>query len=199
MRIGTIALVVDGDDPGARWRPMTHSSLFARKGGRLRGSRQENKGSDPGPFEKEDRFRNHGRAGRDPKTFAIALRFKPYGAELCALARGLPQGECSMKRLAVGMLFGLLCSTAASAMMLVGDKAPDFTVQAAIAGKKFTFSLAEALKKGPVVLYFYPKSFTAGCTIEAHEFAEHADDFAALGASLIGVSADSIESQVEFS
>ena len=65
-----------------------------------------------------------------------------------------------MKRLAVGMLLGLLCSTAASAMMLVGDKAPDFTVPAALAGKKFTFSLAEALKKGPVVLYFYPKSFS---------------------------------------
>ena len=104
-----------------------------------------------------------------------------------------------MKRLAVGMLFGLLCSTAAWAMLLVGDKAPDFTVQAAVAGKKFTFSLAEALKKGPVVLYFYPKSFTAGCTIEAHEFAEHAEDFAALGATLIGVSADTIETQMEFS
>jgi peroxiredoxin len=104
-----------------------------------------------------------------------------------------------MKRLAVGMLFGLLCATAASAMMPVGDKAPDFTMQAALAGKTFTFSLAEALKKGPVVLYFYPKSFTAGCTVEAHDFAEHADDFAALGASLIGVSADTIETQVEFS
>ena len=103
-----------------------------------------------------------------------------------------------MKRLAVGMLFGLLCSTAAWAMLLVGDKAPDFTVQAAVAGKKFTFSLAEALKKGPVVLYFYPKSFTAGCTIEAHEFAEHAEDFAALGATLIGVSADTMKLKWNF-
>jgi peroxiredoxin len=104
-----------------------------------------------------------------------------------------------MKRLAVGILFGALCSTAAWAMMPVGDPAPDFTVPAAAGGKTFTFSLAEALKKGPVVVYFYPKSFTAGCTIEAHEFAEHADDFAALGASLIGISADTIETQIEFS
>jgi peroxiredoxin len=115
------------------------------------------------------------------------------------LARGLPEGENSMKRLNLGMIIGLLCSTAAWAMMPVGAKAPDFTVQAAVGGKPFTFNLAEALKKGPVVLYFYPQSFTAGCTIEAHDFAEHADDFAALDASLIGISADTIETQIDFS
>ena len=104
-----------------------------------------------------------------------------------------------MKRLALGMVFAALCSTAAWAMMQVGDTAPDFTVQAAVGGKKFTFSLAEALKKGPVVLYFYPKSFTSGCTLEAHEFADKADDFAGLGATLIGISADTIETQIEFS
>jgi peroxiredoxin len=89
--------------------------------------------------------------------------------------------------------------TSAWAMKKVGDKAPDFTVQAAVGGKEFKFSLAEALKKGPVVLYFYPKSFTSGCTLEAHEFADKADDFAGLGATLIGISADNIETQVEFS
>jgi peroxiredoxin Q/BCP len=93
----------------------------------------------------------------------------------------------------------LAMSSSAEAALKPGDKAPDFSAQAAIGGKDFTFSLAESLKKGPVVLYFYPKSFTRGCTIEAHEFAESYDSFAAAGASLIGVSYDSIEVQREFS
>jgi peroxiredoxin len=80
-----------------------------------------------------------------------------------------------------------------------GDTAPDFTAQAAVGGKDFTFSLSAALKQGPVVLYFYPKSFTRGCTIEAHEFAEAAASFSAAGATLIGLSGDSIETQREFS
>jgi peroxiredoxin len=87
----------------------------------------------------------------------------------------------------------------AQAAMKPGDAAPDFTVQAAVGGKTFTFSLADALKKGPVVLYFYPKSFTPGCTAEAHEFAENAKNFAQAGASLIGISADTIKTQLEFS
>jgi hypothetical protein len=62
-----------------------------------------------------------------------------------------------------------------------GAQAPDFTTQATLAGKPFTFSLADALKKGPVVLYFYPAAFTPGCTVEAHEFAEATDKFKALG------------------
>ncbi|QAY94328.1 peroxiredoxin [Methylovirgula ligni] len=96
------------------------------------------------------------------------------------------------------MLVGLL-ATPAWAALKPGDAAPGFTVQAAVGGKDFTFSLAQALKKGPVVLYFYPKSFTRGCTIEAHEFAEAAADFTAAGASLIGISKDTIETQRKFS
>ena len=87
----------------------------------------------------------------------------------------------------------------ASAALNPGAAAPDFTVPAAVGGKDFNFVLAEQEKKGPVVLYFYPKSFTRGCTIEAHEFADHYDDFAAAGASLLGVSADAIEVQRDFS
>src|SRR5262245_50138811 len=72
-------------------------------------------------------------------------------------------------------------ATAASASALAalpnGSKAPDFTTQASLAGKPFTFSLADALKKGPVVLYFYPAAFTPGCTVEAHNFAEATDKF----------------------
>lgn len=93
----------------------------------------------------------------------------------------------------------LLLSFPALAELKVGDKAPDFTVQAAIGGKLFSFSLADSLRHGPVVIYFYPKSFTQGCTIEAHEFAEAAENFSAAGASLIGISADGIETQKAFS
>lgn len=95
----------------------------------------------------------------------------------------------------------LTCLSAAHAWAALkpGVAAPDFTLQAAVGGKDFTFSLADALKRGPVVLYFYPKSFTQGCTIEAHEFAEAAEHFAAAGASLIGVSRDTIETQRKFS
>lgn len=93
-----------------------------------------------------------------------------------------------------------LCALApAHAALPVGASAPDFTAQAALGGKTFTFSLKEALHKGPVVLYFYPKSFTKGCTIEAHNFAEASGRFQELGASLIGMSNDSIDTQKEFS
>jgi len=87
----------------------------------------------------------------------------------------------------------------ALAALAVGAPAPDFTAQAALGGKTFTFSLAEALKKGPVVLYFYPKAFTKGCTIEAHNFAEATEKFQALGATLIGMSNDDIETLKDFS
>ncbi len=93
----------------------------------------------------------------------------------------------------------MLVSTAAFAALQRGDAAPDFTLQAAQGGKEFSFSLRQALATGPVVLYFYPKSFTSVCTVEAHEFAEAMDEFAAMGASVIGVSSDKIATQREFS
>jgi peroxiredoxin len=80
-----------------------------------------------------------------------------------------------------------------------GAVAPDFTTQATLAGKPFTFALADALKSGPVVLYFYPAAFTKGCTIEAHDFAEATDKFKSLGATVIGISHDSIETLNKFS
>jgi len=93
----------------------------------------------------------------------------------------------------------LMTAVAAHAALPVGATAPDFTTEAALGGKAFTFSLADALKKGPVVLYFYPAAFTKGCTIEAHDFAEATDKFAALGATVIGVSHDGIDKLKEFS
>jgi thioredoxin-dependent peroxiredoxin len=80
-----------------------------------------------------------------------------------------------------------------------GAAAPDFTTQASLAGKPFKFVLADALKTGPVVLYFYPAAFSKGCTVEAHEFAEATDKFKALGATVIGVSHDSIDTLNKFS
>jgi thioredoxin-dependent peroxiredoxin len=88
---------------------------------------------------------------------------------------------------------------AALAALQPGAQAPDFTTQATLAGNAFQFSLADALKKGPVVLYFYPAAFTPGCTVEAHEFAEATAEFQALGATVIGVSHDDIETLNRFS
>lgn len=92
-----------------------------------------------------------------------------------------------------------LAATSAFAALAVGARAPEFTAQAALAGKEFSFTLADALRKGPVVVYFYPKSFTSVCTEEAHLFAEATPEFARLGASVIGLSADPIDVQKKFS
>ena len=97
----------------------------------------------------------------------------------------------------------LLCigvsASPAVAALKPGETAPDFTTPATLAGRPFTFKLADALKGGPVVLYFYPAAFTHGCTIEAHDFAEATARFKALGATVIGVSHDSIDTLNKFS
>jgi thioredoxin-dependent peroxiredoxin len=87
----------------------------------------------------------------------------------------------------------------AGAALKEGDTAPDFKADASLAGQPFTYSLKDALKKGPVVVYFYPAAFTGGCSIQAHTFAVNADKFAAAGASVIGVSLDSIAQLNDFS
>ena len=96
----------------------------------------------------------------------------------------------------------LLCCLAplpAAADLKPGDAAPAFEAKASLGGEPFQFVLADALKKGPVVLYFYPKAFTQGCTIEANNFAEATDQYAALGATVIGVSGDNIDTLNRFS
>jgi thioredoxin-dependent peroxiredoxin len=92
-----------------------------------------------------------------------------------------------------------LIAVPAFAALPDGTKAPDFSTRASLAGKPFEFSLADALKQGPVVLYFYPAAFTPGCTVEAHEFAEATAKFKALGATVIGVSHDPIDKLNKFS
>ena len=92
-----------------------------------------------------------------------------------------------------------LFTLSAQATLKPGDPAPDFTAQASLGGKTSTYSLAAELKKGPVVLYFYPAAFTKGCTIEAHEFAEAVDEYKKYGATVIGVSHDNVETLTKFS
>jgi peroxiredoxin len=87
----------------------------------------------------------------------------------------------------------------AMAALKAGDQAPTFTAQASLAGKAFTYSLKDALAKGPVVVYFYPSAYTGGCNIQAHTFAVNVDKFKAAGASIIGVSLDSIQRLNDFS
>src|SRR5580698_3527998 len=87
----------------------------------------------------------------------------------------------------------------AYATLKPGDHAPVFDAQASLGGNVYQYSLADELKKGPVVLYFYPAAFTKGCTIEAHEFADAVDEYKALGATVIGVSHDPLDVLQKFS
>jgi peroxiredoxin len=97
------------------------------------------------------------------------------------------------------MAMSALACTPAWAILDIGDKAPDFSAQGALAGKVFRFSLTDALARGPVVLYFFPAAFSEGCSLEAHEFAEAMPRFEALGATVVGVSTDDIETLTRFS
>jgi len=93
----------------------------------------------------------------------------------------------------------LSCGAAAFAALKVGDKAPDFTAPAFLAGQPFTFKLADALKKGPVVVYFFPAAHTSGCNVEAHLFSEAIDQFKAANTSVIGVTAGNTDQLADFS
>lgn len=104
-----------------------------------------------------------------------------------------------MKRFLISALLSSALVVPAYAALTNGESAPDFTAQASLAGKEFTFSLNDALKKGPVVVYFYPAAYTRGCNIEAKTFADNADKFAAAGATIIGVSQDNIKKLNDYS
>lgn len=100
--------------------------------------------------------------------------------------------------LAAGLL-GIGAISTAQAELKVGDKAPDIAIPASLAGKDYAYTLAGALKKGPAVVYFYPKAFTKGCTVEAHLFAKAMPEFDAAGASVIGISSDDLPTLHKFS
>jgi peroxiredoxin len=104
-----------------------------------------------------------------------------------------------MNRIVLTALLSTAVALPAFSSLAPGVTAPTFTTQASLAGKEFTFALKDALKKGPVVVYFYPGAFTGGCNIQAHTFAENMDKFRAAGATVIGVSLDKIATLNEFS
>ncbi|ROT95293.1 peroxiredoxin [Altererythrobacter sp. FM1] len=105
-----------------------------------------------------------------------------------------------MKRYVCAAIAAIVFGTVpAAAELPVGAKAPMFATKGALAGKEFGFNLRAALAKGPVVLYFYPKAFTQGCTLEAHAFAEATPEFAKLGATVVGISNDDITTLKKFS
>ncbi len=104
-----------------------------------------------------------------------------------------------MKRLMTVMMLSAAMVLPVSAALKKGETAPVFTTKASLAGKEFQFSLKDALKKGPVVVYFYPSAYTGGCNIEAHTFSINKEKFDAAGASIIGVSRDSIQRLNQFS
>jgi thioredoxin-dependent peroxiredoxin len=105
-----------------------------------------------------------------------------------------------MRFLPLAAAFSLLAAPlAADAALKVGAKAPDFRTKGALGGKQFDLTLSQQLKKGPVVLYFFPAAFTPGCTMEANAFAEATADFNKAGATIIGMSADPIDKLADFS
>lgn len=100
------------------------------------------------------------------------------------------------------LLAGILASglvLPAMAALEAGNVAPEFSLKASLAGKAFNFSLKEKLKSGPVVVYFYPSAYTNGCNLQAHSFSVNSEKFAKAGATVIGVSLDSIERLNDFS
>jgi peroxiredoxin len=126
----------------------------------------------------------------------------------CAITMATPPpqiGQAPMKSAftassKIALLAGLaLLSMPVYAALKTGTRAKDFTTRAVLAGEEYSYNLNRALAKGPVVLYFYPKAFTSGCTVEAHEFSEAADEFAGYGASIIGMSADTVATLKKFS
>ena len=104
-----------------------------------------------------------------------------------------------MRRFVSGILLASVITMPVYAALKQGEKAPEFSAKASLDGREIQFSLGDALKKGPVVVYFYPSAFTGGCNLEAHTFAENKDKFDAAGATIIGVSQDSLERLNAFS
>jgi thioredoxin-dependent peroxiredoxin len=138
--------------------------------------------------------------GTGPHAFNVAwLASKKGMAQTAAQPAYSATKELVMKRLMILALGSAVFAAPLYAALQTGVQAPDFTTQATLAGKPFKFALADALKSGPVVLYFYPAAFTPGCTVEAHDFAEATDKFKALGATVIGVSHDPIDKLNKFS
>jgi peroxiredoxin len=104
-----------------------------------------------------------------------------------------------MRKLIVAVAVAAFAGSPALAELPVGSKAPDFSTTGAVSGKPFKLNLADQLKHGPLVLYFFPKAFTSGCTAEAHAFSDAAAQFKKMGAAVVGMSADDLPTLEQFS
>jgi peroxiredoxin Q/BCP len=104
-----------------------------------------------------------------------------------------------MRRLLAAALLAITAATPLHAALPVGARAPDFTTMGSLNGKPFRLHLQEQLKHGPLVLYFYPKAFTEGCTLEAKAFSDAIPQFRKAGARVVGLSADSLDTLKKFS
>jgi peroxiredoxin Q/BCP len=104
-----------------------------------------------------------------------------------------------MKKLLLAGLASVAIALPVAAALQTGDTAPMFTARASLDGKEFNYSLADALKQGPVVVYFYPSAYTQGCNIQARAFSENMEAFNAAKATVVGVSLDSIQRLNDFS
>ena len=104
-----------------------------------------------------------------------------------------------LKLAALGVIAAVVFASPSLAALKTGTKAPDFSAAAYLAGKPFTFKLADALKKGPVVVYFFPAAHTPGCNLEARQFSEAIGQFKAQGATVIGVTAGNVDELADFS
>src|SRR4051812_22912240 len=104
-----------------------------------------------------------------------------------------------MRKLLIAIVASMLAAAPAGAALKLGTAAPAFTTTGAVGGKEFKLPLADQLKKGPAVLYFFPKAFTSGCPAEAHAFSESIGDFKKAGAQVIGMSADNLKTLHDFS
>jgi peroxiredoxin len=131
--------------------------------------------------------------GSADRAFVSPTSFPTRTTRITAMTKRL------IRSLIAGALVAGLAAPMAYAAVAQGTTAPDFTTQASKDGKAFTISLASELKKGPVIVYFFPSAYTGGCDIEAHAFAQEAAKFTAAGATIIGVSADSIQRLDKFS
>lgn len=103
-----------------------------------------------------------------------------------------------MRRMIVGLALAAVAAPSFAALS-VGTAAPEFTTTGALAGKPFKLDLKDQLRHGPVVLYFFPKAFTQGCTAEAHAFSDASAEFKKLGAQVIGMSRDDLPTLEQFS
>jgi peroxiredoxin Q/BCP len=104
-----------------------------------------------------------------------------------------------LKLAAIAVVGAITLASPSIAALKEGTQAPDFTAPAYLAGQPFTFKLADALKTGPVVVYFFPAAHTKGCNIESHLFSQAIDQFKAQHATVIGVTAGNVEQLADFS